>query len=246
MKILITNDDGVFAPALPHLIRWARKFGEVVAVAPKVEQSGKSHAIDFTRPIEIKQVEIAPDITAWSMDSTPADCVRFALDQLGRDFDLLLSGVNRGYNLGGDIVYSGTIGAIFEGARQGLSGIALSAPPESHIDAVKELDRVFDYLSTHRLLEKNCLYNINIPPLVEGIRITRQGGIYFTDRFIPIGNDLYIQEGEPSVGDISDTSVDISAVHSNLISVSPLCAHRTEMDVFRQLRERSSEFQSFR
>ena len=235
MKILITNDDGVFAPALPHLIRWARQYGEVVAVAPKVEQSGKSHAIDFTRPIEIKQVEIAPDITAWSMDSTPADCVRFALDQLGRDFDLLLSGINRGYNLGGDIVYSGTIGAIFEGARQGLSGIALSAPPETHVDAVKELDRVMDYIQTHQLMEQNCLYNVNIPPVANGICITRQGGLYFTDRFIAIGNDLYIQEGEPAPGDISDTTIDISAVHNNLISITPLAAHRTEMTVFTKL-----------
>ena len=239
MKILITNDDGVFAPALPHLIRWARQFGEVIAVAPKVEQSGKSHAIDFTRPMEIKKVaiggEIGEDITAYSVDSTPADCVRFALDQLGRDFDLLLSGVNRGYNLGGDIVYSGTIGAIFEGARQGLPGIALSAFPANHIEAVKELDRVVAYFNERKLLEQNCLYNVNIPPVVEGIRITRQGGIYFTDRFIPIGDDQYVQEGEPSIGDLSDTSIDISAIHSNLISITPLSPHRTDFEVFRKL-----------
>lgn len=235
MKILITNDDGVFAPALPHLIRWARQYGDVVAVAPKVEQSGKSHAIDFTRPIEIKQVEIAPDITAWSMDSTPADCVRFALDQLGRDFDLLLSGVNRGYNLGDDIVYSGTIGAIFEGARQGLSGIALSASPETHVNAIQHLDSIFEYIRDRQLLEKNCLYNINIPPILEGFSITRQGGIYFTDRFISIGNDLYIQEGEPSISDLTDTTIDIHAVHSNLVSITPLSPYRTDFTVFRQL-----------
>ena len=239
MRILITNDDGVLAPVLPHLIRWARQYGEVVAVAPKVEQSGKSHAIDFTHPLEIKKVsigaEIGEDITAYSVDSTPADCVRFALDQLGRDFDLLLSGVNRGYNLGGDIVYSGTIGAIFEGARQGLPGIALSAFPTTHIEAVNELDKILAYFKEHKLLEQNCLYNVNIPPEAEGIRITRQGGIYFTDRFIPIGNDLYIQEGEPSIGDLSDTSIDISAVHSNLISITPLSPYRTDFEVFRKL-----------
>ncbi len=235
MKILITNDDGVFAPALPHLIRWARQYGEVVAGAPKVEQSGKSHAIDFTRPMEIKEVSIAPDITAYSVDSTPADCVRFALDQLGKDFDILLSGINRGYNLGADIVYSGTIGAIFEGARQGLPGIALSAFPANHIEAVNELDKVFAYIKDHKLLEQNCLYNVNIPPVTQGIRITRQGGIYFTDRFIAIGGDQYIQEGEPSIGDLSDTSIDISAVHSNLISITPLSPHRTDFEVFRKL-----------
>lgn len=239
MKILITNDDGVFAPALPHLIRWARQFGEVIAVAPKVEQSGKSHAIDFTHPMEIKKVTIGADsgdeIIAYSVDSSPADCVRFAMDQLGTDFDLLLSGINRGYNLGGDIVYSGTIGAIFEGARQGIPGIALSGFPDTHIQAVNELDRVVAYFNERKLLEQNCLYNVNIPPVVEGIRITRQGGIYFTDRFVPIGNDEYVLEGEPLIGDLSDLSVDISAVHSNLISITPLSPHRTEFEVFRKL-----------
>ena len=235
MKILITNDDGVFAPALPHLIRWARKYGEVTAVAPKVEQSGKSHAIDFMHPQEIKPVEIAPDITAYSMDSTPADCVRYALDQLGRDFDLILSGVNRGYNLGADIVYSGTIGAIFEGIRQGIPGIALSGFPTTHIDAINHLDRVMEFIEKNDLLSINPLYNVNIPPEAGEIRITRQGGIYFTDRFISIGNDMYIQEGEPSLGDLSDTTIDIAAVHTGLISITPLSASRTEMTVFHRL-----------
>ena len=236
MKILITNDDGVFAPALPKLIRWAQKYGEVITVAPKVEQSGKSHAIDFMHPQEIKQVEIAPDLTAWSMDSTPADCVRFALDQYGHDFDLIISGINRGYNLGADIVYSGTVGAIFEGIRQGIPGIALSGFPTTHIDAIDHLDRVMDYITSNRLLSHNPLYNVNIPPEAGDIRITRQGGIYFTDRFVAIGNDMYIQEGEPDIGDLSDQSVDIAAVHSGYISITPLSATRTELSVFEKLR----------
>ncbi|MBQ7355098.1 MAG: 5'/3'-nucleotidase SurE [Clostridia bacterium] len=237
MKILITNDDGVFAPALPKLIRWAQAYGEVIAVAPKVEQSGKSHAIDFMHPQEIKQVEIAPDLIAWSMDSTPADCVRFALDQLGRDFDLIISGINRGYNLGGDIVYSGTVGAIFEGIRQGIPGIALSGFPTTHIDAIGHLDRVMDFILQNDLLKVNPLYNVNIPPEAGEIRITKQGGIYFTDRFVSIGNDLYVQEGEPDIGDLSDASVDVAAVHSGYISITPLSASRTEMTVFKSLQK---------
>ncbi len=236
MKILITNDDGVFAPALPHLVRWAQKLGDVTVVAPKVEQSGKSHAIDFTHPQEIKQVEIAPGMMAWSMDSTPADCVRYAIDQLDRHFDLLISGVNRGYNVGADIVYSGTIGAIFEGARQDLPGIAISGFPPTHIDAIGHLDEIYEFFRTHELLSHNNLYNVNIPPAPRGIRITRQGGIYFTDRFVCIGNDHYVQEGEAVPGDLSDTSIDIAAVHSDLISITPLTAVRTELRVFEKLR----------
>ncbi len=236
MKILITNDDGVFAPALPGLVAWAQKLGEVTVVAPKIEQSGKSHAIDFTHPLEIKQVEIAPGMTAWSVDSTPADCVRFALDYLGGGFDLLLSGINRGYNLGADIVYSGTIGAIYEGSRQALPGIALSAYPADHLQAVKHLDAIFAFWKEHELSRRGLLYNINIPPTPQGIRITRQGGIYFTDRFIPIGDDLFVQEGEPLLENLTDLSVDIAAVHGNLISVTPLSPCRTDMALFEELK----------
>ena len=116
MRILITNDDGVFAPGIRVLCEWAKTKGEVTVVAPKVEQSGKSHAIDFTRPIEIKEVELMEGVRAFSMDSTPADCIRFAHFGLQEDFDIIFSGVNRGFNLGKDIVYSGTAGAIFEAA----------------------------------------------------------------------------------------------------------------------------------
>ena len=114
MRILITNDDGIGSPVLPALAVWASHLGEVTVIAPKVEQSGMSHAIDFTRPIEIKRVDIGEGIRAFSMDSTPADCVRYAVMGMKEHFDLVISGINRGLNLGADIVYSGTIGAIFE------------------------------------------------------------------------------------------------------------------------------------
>ena len=95
MRILITNDDGINAEGIRVLCAWARTKGDVTVVAPKVEQSGKSHAIDFTRPIEIKEVALADDITVWSMDSTPADCVRFAVLGMKWQFDLVISGINR-------------------------------------------------------------------------------------------------------------------------------------------------------
>ena len=126
MRILIVNDDGMHAAALPHLIRWARKLGEVTCVVPKFEQSGKSQAIDFLHPVEIKEVPLSVDIRVWAMDSTPADCVRFGATGLKKDYDLILSGINRGYNLGNDIAYSGTVGAINEGGRLGIPAIALS------------------------------------------------------------------------------------------------------------------------
>ena len=235
MNILITNDDGVASPSLPHLARWARKKGEVTVVAPKVEQSGKSQAIDFTREIEIKKVSLAKDVEAYSVDSTPADCVRFGTYGLKGQYDLVLSGINRGYNLGADIVYSGTIGAIFEGAREGILGIALSADPDYYESAHAHLDLVFDFIEREGLLHYHCLYNVNIPPVIKGIRITRQGGFYYSDRFVHCGGDMYRQEGEPVTRDDTDLEIDIDAINAGYISITPMDATRTDMTVFEQL-----------
>ncbi len=236
MRILITNDDGIMAPVLPELVRWAREIGEVTVVAPKVEQSGKSHAIDFTRLIEIKEVEIADDITVWSMDSTPADCVRFAVLGKAWGFDLIISGINRGFNLGKDIVYSGTCGAIFEGARLGIPGIALSTDPRDFTQAIARLDYVWNYICERNLLGINALYNINIPLDDNGICITRQGGIYFTDEFAYVGNNMYEQRGELLKSDSRDLTLDTDSVRNNYISITPLTAERTNLEVFNILR----------
>ena len=235
MRILITNDDGLASPVLPHLIRWARGLGEVTTVVPKVEQSGKSHAIDFTRPIEIKEVKLAEDITVWSMDSTPADCVRFAV--LGKQwkFDLIISGINRGFNLGKDIVYSGTCGAIFEGARLGIKGIALSTDPASFDAAIARLDSLWSFIEDNKLLDKNDLYNINIPIKECGVVFTRQGGIYFYDEFVEIGENMYEQRGGLVLTDSCDLTLDTDAIRHNYLSITPLTHERTNLAVLDEL-----------
>ncbi len=237
MKILITNDDGIESPVLPALIRWARKFGEVTAIVPKYEQSGKSQSIDFFNEFEIKQVELAPDITAYAVDSTPADCVRFGVLGLGEKYDLVISGINRGYNLGDDIVYSGTVGAIFEAARLQMQGIALSTDPDVLLDAPDRLDDVWAYIGDNHLLEQGNLYNINIPPEIVGTKITRQGGIFYTDAFEHRGGDMYIQVGAPVMHDSDDLTIDIIAIKNSYISVSPLTAARTDFTVFNKLKD---------
>lgn len=235
MRILITNDDGVNSPVLPALARFARRFGEVTVIAPKVEQSGMSHAIDFIHPIEIKKVMIAPDVEAYSMDSTPADCVRFGVLGLKEHFDLVLSGINRGYNLGSDIVYSGTVAAIFEAARLGVKGIALSAEPAHFEAAAEKLPEVFEYIEKHGLLDIGSWYNINIPSEIKDIKVTRQGGIFFTDRFINTEGDIFVQEGEQAQTVAHDTTLDIDAVISGFVSITPLLATRTDDELFKKL-----------
>ena len=236
MRILITNDDSRSSPVLPALVRWARKLGEVTVVVPKTEQSGKSQALEFTHAVEIKQVQIADDVTVYAVDSTPADCVRFATVGLGREYDLILSGINRGYNLGYDISYSGTIGAIMEGSRLGIKGIAISAREDCFAEAVPRLDQVFEYINERKLLEKHGWYNVNIPPEEPSqILITHQGGDYYTDSFQDCGNDMYLQCGDPIEREFDDNSRDIDAVRNGFISITPLEVSRTNMAVFEEL-----------
>ena len=112
MKILLTNDDGIDAEGLRVVADWAKNLGHVTVCAPKVQQSGKSHAINIYTPFEIKKVDYEGADEAYAVDSSPADCVRFGTIGLGRHYDLVLSGVNKGLNMGEDIMYSGTAGAI--------------------------------------------------------------------------------------------------------------------------------------
>ena len=235
MRILITNDDGIQSPCLLPLAKWAQKFGEVTIVAPKVEQSAKSHGIEIRQAFEVKKVELE-DIEAYTVDSTPADCVRFAVLGLQKQFDLVLSGINRGLNLGLDIMYSGTVSAVLEADALGLAAIALSAPPKYYVDAIHDLDDVVAYFRANRLMEKCSIYNVNIPAQHKGLRITRQGGRYYSDDFIPQENNMILPKGKDVFEKADNMERDTDAVLSgNFISVMPLSNSKVNMDVYREL-----------
>ncbi len=233
MRILITNDDGINAPGLRLLTEWAIKLGEVTVVAPKYEQSGMSHAIQFVEPMEIKRVPYIDGVEAWSMDSTPADCVRFGVLGLERKYDLVLSGINKGVNVGVDLVYSGTVACVFEAARLGINGIAFSTFPSSQEYASKYFDDVYGFITENKLFDENPIYNVNIPDDVKGMHMTYQGTQYFSDIFVKRDNDMYEQVGakidDECPGDIKRDTV---AIHAGYISITPLLATRTNMAVF--------------
>ena len=235
MRILITNDDGMHASQLIPLVRWCRKLGDVTVVVPKVEQSAKSHGIEIHKPFEAKQVELAPDVTAWAVDSTPADCVRFAVLGLKMEFDLVISGVNRGLNVGTDIMYSGTAAAVFEAGNLGIPAIALSTEPKFYDHATDHLDTVLDFFQQHKLMEVHSHYNVNIPGEVKGIRITRQGGPYYSDDFPPIGDDLYRPTGRCVYVNHHDYTIDTDAALHGYISIMPMTTVRTDMAIYNKL-----------
>ena len=236
MRILITNDDGIEALGIKLLVEWAKKLGDVTVVAPKIEQSGKSHGIELINPVEVKRSYLFDGVTAYSVDSTPADCVRFGILGLKQSYDLVLSGINRGANLGKDIVYSGTVGAIFEAAALDHKALALSTFPDTLDDAAKYLDMVYDFIVQNGLLDINPIYNINIPPKADSVKITRQGKSYFSDEFVDMGNDMYRQKGHYVEDEDSDNEeLDAVAVSRGKISITPMNNDRTNQEVYKRL-----------
>lgn len=236
MKILITNDDGIQAECLRPLAQWASQLGEVTVVAPKVEQSGKSHGIEIHKAFEVKKVDFGPGIRAYSLDSTPADCIRFAVLGLKEKYDLVLSGINRGLNIGTDIMYSGTVGAIFEAAALGIPGVALSTTPKYYPHALQNLDEVLAFFRANRLMEKCSIYNVNIPAEHNGIRITCQGGPYYSDDFLAQENDMYLPLGKDVFQKADTMERDTDAVLvGHYISIMPLTNNRANMDVYHDL-----------
>ena len=238
MRFLIVNDDGINAEGIKLLVQWALKYGEVTVVAPKHEQSGKSHAIDFINPLEIKRVDYIEGVEAWSMESTPADCVRFGVFGLHRTYDIVLSGINRGANMSADIIYSGTMGAIFEAGNQHHKGIAFSTTPKNLENAAKYLDMAYNYILDNNLFDYSDLYNVNIPEEVKGIKITKQGDAYFSDAFYQVDETTFTQYGE-MIADTcpEDADRDTNAFAAGYISISPMTKERTDLNAFAKLKE---------
>lgn len=235
MKILVVNDDSVSATQLVPLIRWCQKLGQVTTVVPRYEQSGKSQSIELHKPFQIKHVELASDILVYTVDSSPADCVRYAVLGMKQTYDLVISGINRGFNMGRDIMYSGTAGAVFEAVSLGLKAVAVSTGPEFYDRAIEPLDQVLEFFQKHKLMEKCDLYNVNVVPDAKGIRITRQGGHFYSDDFVHEGNDMYMPHGKCVYENRNDLTLDTDCVMNGYISIMPLTIDRADVGVYNQL-----------
>ena len=236
MKICITNDDGIHSEGLQRLVQWAQKLGEVHVYAPKVEQSAKSHAVEIHKAFEVKEAQVPGAVKAWAVDSTPADCVRFAVLGLHEHFDLVISGINRGLNIGQDIIYSGTVSAAMEAVGLGVKALAISTEPETFDDAIAHLDRIWDFLATRDCYGKCSLWNVNVPLKTTGeLHVTRQGGPYYSDDFLAQENDMYLPQGKdifnPTEASDFDTDCVLRLRH---ISLSPLTIDRTDWRTFEQ------------
>ncbi|GLV48167.1 5'-nucleotidase SurE [Thermus sp. LT1-2-5] len=229
MRILVSNDDGIFSPGIKALGLAMRALGEVFVVAPDVEQSAVGHGITVRRPLRFKHTASAGfgEIPAYRVDGTPADCVVLGVHLLGRP-DLVVSGINIGVNLGLDLTHSGTVAAALEATSLGIPAIAFSLDTSAEEldfgEAARHAVRIARWVA-QRGLPKGVLLNVNFPAgTPKGVKVTRLSTHHFEDtvveRLDPEGRPYYWIAGTP-VGE-EEEGTDLWAVRRGYISVTPV------------------------
>ncbi len=231
MRILLTNDDGIFAEGLCALYDALCVDHEVFVVAPEAERSAVGHAITLVDPLRVKKVKRGRDFFGYAVNGTPADCVKLAIHEIvGPEIDLVLSGINRGANVGINVLYSGTVSAATEGVILGYPGIAIS------LNAYRDPDYCFASYFASCLLKsltkmpdfgRFCL-NVNIPALpankIRGIKFVRQSTARLLEKFErrvdPHGNVYYWQCSEKFTE--TDPETDVVALKEGFITITPL------------------------
>jgi 5'-nucleotidase len=244
--ILITNDDGIESDALGTLHDALSEFGEVDVIAPERNWSGASHSITLFRPLRCRPTRLRTGQGAYMTDGSPTDCVRLAvLGFLKQKPDLIVSGINRGANMGDDITYSGTVAAAMEGLLSNIPSIAVSIGAfGANIDFTVASE--FTALLAKNILEKgfvhDALLNVNVPSLprerIAGVEVTRLGKRNYRDQLVerldPYGNPYY-WVGGPAVADDAQPGTDVAAMRDGKISVTPIALDLTSHELLEVL-----------
>jgi len=246
MQILLTNDDGVFAPGLRALRKELMTLGDVTVVAPALEQSGVAHTITLLTPLVVKQVDEEDGSTlGWMVEGSPADSVKLAICELmTRPPDLIISGINSGSNAGINVLYSGTVAAAVEGAFFKITSIAVSLELSEHFDfpyAAKQAMRVIEKILQHRP-SNGALFNVNLPARSrgkpKGIRVVpMELGRYgegFERRQDPRGRTYYWLTYDPP-RNVKGPETDVYSLCEGYITVTPLHFDLTRHDLIGEI-----------
>ena len=233
MRILISNDDGVYAKGIEVLAQHlqAQTDYDVTVVAPDRQRSAMGHAITLHKPLRVDSADIGTDIKAFKVNGTPSDCVKLGMHAICDEVpDIVISGINSGSNLGTDVFYSGTVSAAAEAAMSGIPSIAISAcgpEPFAYDQAAEFLSK---FLSKYDLqtFHKYGMLNINIPKSskpIQGVRTTILGRRVYSTTFVqredPLGRTYYWLAGEELVVE-NDDDTDVAAIAAGFISVTPI------------------------
>jgi 5'-nucleotidase len=232
MRILVSNDDGVYSPGIAALARSAKKFGDVRVVAPDVEQSSAGHAITASRPVRFRPTHIFDDIEAYRVNGTPADCVALGINQWDR-VDVVLSGINLGLNLGNSTWHSGTLAAAKQAVLLGIRGIALSAPIDDDTSDFSVLGPWIDRTLENLLVSDEAkLVNVNFPSDPQGLRWTAQAVDQYNGKVVadedPMGRPVFWFTVVPLEKHREGT--DLWAVEQGYVSLTPLRLDLTDYE----------------
>lgn len=206
MRILISNDDGIFAPGIAALVRAFSAAGhEVYVVAPDAQRSAASHSMTLTAPLYVREETLEGATRAWAASGTPVDCVKLGLHTLCPQAELVVSGVNHGYNAGIDVLYSGTVAAAMEGAICGRPAMAVSQTDRrvGYDTAAALAVQLFETMTAHPIPPLSVL-NLNCPEQEEirGVVAARLGQLHYTESYVPEapGSMTYVLSGEVDQG----------------------------------------------
>lgn len=246
MRILLTNDDGIFADGLHAAWRALKEVAEVFVCVPDRPRSAVSHAITMHKPLRAKQVETA-DGLAHTCNGMPADCVPLALLQLmEQPPDLVVSGINLGPNLGDDVHYSGTVAGAMEGMLNGIPAFAISLADWQNADwrAAAGFCAEFAEKMFNLTLPRDTFVNVNVPNLapeeIKGVRVTSQGSRRYKGdivRYEAPHIGVYYWRGGEIVDRVETENTDIRAVESGFISVTPLHVDLTNFQAIETLEQ---------
>ncbi|MCX7930698.1 MAG: 5'/3'-nucleotidase SurE [Chlorobi bacterium] len=249
MNILVTNDDGITSAGIYALATALRSLGTVTVVAPDRQQSAVGHALTVSEPLRVTRFWRDNQFFGYAVSGTPADCIKLAVARLlDRKPDIVVSGINHGYNTGINVLYSGTVSAATEAILLGIPAIAISLGSFDEEVDCSVAARTAAYLveQYHNLeLPPSTLLNVNVPALpedqVKGIRITRQGQGYWNDtyheRLDPMGRPYYWLAGTYNHLDDDPNSDDV-AVDRGYIAITPIHYQLTDEKAIELLKRR--------
>lgn len=233
MRILLVNDDGYSAKGIYHLAKAASQLGEVWLVAPREQCSSMSHRVQFRHKFLVRREQVLEGIQAFSVDGTPADCVKIAVNHImPQKPDIVFSGINEGYNTGTDILYSGTVAAAMEALLQGIPAVAFSMGRKGNFaDAEQLVLPVFQALR-ERPIASNEIWNVNFPPCslpeIRGIlfdRLPANEKPYDDSHYTVTPIEEGVWEAEQQLHwttQLQEDGTDLAAVRENYISVGKL------------------------
>ncbi|MEO0255040.1 MAG: 5'/3'-nucleotidase SurE [candidate division WOR-3 bacterium] len=239
LKILLVNDDGIEAEGLRRALKILKNFGEVIVVAPSEEKSGSSHSISLRKNIRVNKIRE----NFYSVDGTPVDCVLVAMEAILEEKpQLLVSGINYGFNLGEDTFYSGTLAAAREGYLYDVPSIAFSVGPYNepcYEGGEYYLDLILRKIIESKFYENKFLLNINLYDLkieeIKGIKVTKLGKRHYLNPIEKVGENIYKIGGKLKL--IPEEGTDVKAVLEHFVSITPLTLDATDIELIKKLKK---------